>query len=83
MDRQCIRCNGAGEDDSGGATPQGHGINVACECQSSKGVVLMKKNDDDCKCDRPKIRIMHDDLGRAVKYCDKCWLTVDDKTKEQ
>jgi len=43
----------------------------------------MKKDDDDCKCDRPKIRIMHDDLGRAVKYCDKCWLTVDDTAKEK
>ena len=37
---------------------------------------MMKKDDDDCKCKRPKIRIHYDDLGRPVKYCDKCWLTV-------
>ena len=49
-----------------------------------KGEVTMKKDDDCCKCDRPKVRIMYDDLGRAVKYCDKCWTTIaDPKEKEK
>ena len=36
----------------------------------------VEKDDDYCKCDRPKVRIMYDDLGRPVKYCDYCWTVI-------
>jgi len=42
-----------------------------------RGEVTMKKDDDYCKCGRPKVRIHHDDLGRPVKYCAKCWNVVE------
>jgi len=39
----------------------------------------MKMDAGYCKCDRPKIRIHYDDLGRPVKYCDKCWNVVKER----
>ena len=35
-----------------------------------------KKQDDNCKCKYPKVKIHYDDRGRAVRYCDRCWTTI-------
>jgi len=47
--------------------------------KTHKGEVTMKMDAGYCKCDRPKIRIHYYDLGRPVKYCDKCWNVVKER----
>ena len=36
MTEQCVRCNGTGEIDSGAPDPQGHFIQIPCECQTEQ-----------------------------------------------
>ena len=37
---KCTLCNGTGEVDSGGFDPQGHGINIPCQCQAMDSVPM-------------------------------------------
>lgn len=52
MTEQCVRCNGTGEVDSGALDPQGHFIQILCECQTEQHECEFTPMFAECLCGR-------------------------------
>ena len=37
------------------------------------------KEKEMCLCDTPDVKVDHDDRGRRVFYCDRCWKPIEEE----